>query len=86
MILSFFVFFGFLDSDASHCDLFPESASCKCYFFDNLGKLSPKHDRNDSNNRFNDVLRRRFLRQGFVIILIIIIITFLLFLVVVPCF
>lgn len=48
---------------ASHCDLFPESASCKCYFFDNLGKLSPKHDRNDSNNRFNDVLRRRFLRQ-----------------------
>ncbi|KAI5414762.1 hypothetical protein KIW84_040286 [Lathyrus oleraceus] len=29
--------------DASHCDLFPENASCKCYFFDNLGELSPKH-------------------------------------------
>ncbi|XP_045812924.1 protein MULTIPOLAR SPINDLE 1 isoform X1 [Trifolium pratense] len=50
--------------DASHCDLFPENASCKCYFFDNLGQLSPKRDGNDSsNNRFNDVLRRRFLRQ-----------------------
>ncbi|KAK2402453.1 protein MULTIPOLAR SPINDLE [Trifolium repens] len=49
--------------DASHCDLFHESASCKRYFFDNLGQLSPKHDRNDSDNRFNVVLRRRFLRQ-----------------------
>ncbi|WJX96781.1 hypothetical protein P8452_77944 [Trifolium repens] len=50
--------------DVSHCDLFPESASCKCYFFDNLERLSPKFDGNaSSNNRFNDVLRRRFLRQ-----------------------
>ncbi|CAL5199438.1 unnamed protein product [Lathyrus oleraceus] len=49
--------------DASHCDLFPENASCKCYFFDNLGELSPKHHVSDSFNRFNDVLRRRFLRQ-----------------------
>ncbi|WJX44683.1 hypothetical protein P8452_31631 [Trifolium repens] len=49
--------------DASHCDLFHESASCKRYFFDNLGQLSHKHDRNDSDNRFNVVLRRRFLRQ-----------------------
>ncbi|KAJ0030243.1 hypothetical protein Pint_14364 [Pistacia integerrima] len=30
--------------DSSHCDLFPQSASCKCYFFDRLGKLSPKID------------------------------------------
>ncbi|CAK8564280.1 unnamed protein product [Lathyrus sativus] len=49
--------------DASHCDLFPENASCKCYFFDNLGELSPKDHGNDSFNRFNDLLRRRFLRQ-----------------------
>ncbi|KAJ4709552.1 Protein MULTIPOLAR SPINDLE 1 [Melia azedarach] len=49
--------------DASHCDLFPQSASCKCYFFDNLGKLSPKGAADGSDRRFNDVLRRRFLRQ-----------------------
>ncbi|XP_021639228.2 protein MULTIPOLAR SPINDLE 1 [Hevea brasiliensis] len=49
--------------DASHCDLFPQSASCKCYFFDNLGKLSPKRDGDGFDRRFNDVLRRRFLRQ-----------------------
>ncbi|XP_004508234.2 protein MULTIPOLAR SPINDLE 1 isoform X2 [Cicer arietinum] len=49
--------------DASHCDLFPENASCKCYFFGSLGELNPKHHVNDSENRFNDVLRRRFLRQ-----------------------
>ncbi|XP_061347531.1 protein MULTIPOLAR SPINDLE 1 [Gastrolobium bilobum] len=49
--------------DTSHCDLFPESASCKCYFFDNSGELSPKHHGNGSHGRFNDVLRRRFLRQ-----------------------
>ncbi|XP_031250273.1 protein MULTIPOLAR SPINDLE 1-like [Pistacia vera] len=28
--------------DSSHCDLFPQSASFKCCFFDRLGKLSPK--------------------------------------------
>lgn len=61
------ILFFFLDADASHCDLFPGNASCKCYFFDSLGQLSPKHHGNDSNNRFNDVLRRRFLRQGFII-------------------
>ncbi|KAF2316999.1 hypothetical protein GH714_010194 [Hevea brasiliensis] len=49
--------------DASHCDLFPQSASCKCYFFDNLGKLSPKRDGDGFDRRFNDVLRLRFLRQ-----------------------
>ncbi|PSS21044.1 Argininosuccinate lyase [Actinidia chinensis var. chinensis] len=49
--------------DNSLCDLFPQSASCKCYFFDNLGKLSPILLGNDSDKRFNDVLRRRFLRQ-----------------------
>ncbi|KAG8651876.1 protein MULTIPOLAR SPINDLE 1 isoform X2 [Manihot esculenta] len=49
--------------DASHCDLFPQSASCKCYFFDKLGKLSPKRDEDGCDRRFNDVLRRRFLRQ-----------------------
>ncbi|XP_068310862.1 protein MULTIPOLAR SPINDLE 1 [Pyrus communis] len=50
--------------DASQCDLFPESASCKCYFFDDLGKLSPSKRLPDpSQCRFNDVLRRRFLRH-----------------------
>ncbi|KAL4654410.1 hypothetical protein ACB092_01G376300 [Castanea dentata] len=51
--------------DASQCDLFPKSASCKCYFFDNLGKLSPKRleVEDGSDRRFNDVLRRRFFRQ-----------------------
>ncbi|XP_021814009.1 protein MULTIPOLAR SPINDLE 1 isoform X1 [Prunus avium] len=51
-------------SDASQCDLFPQSASCKCYFFDNLGRLSPNKRLPDpSQCRFNDVLRRRFLRH-----------------------
>ncbi|KAK4481659.1 hypothetical protein RD792_012566 [Penstemon davidsonii] len=47
-------------------DLFPQNVSCKCYFFDNLGELSPKLsiDGSESDHkRFNDVLRRRFLRQ-----------------------
>ncbi|KAJ0090477.1 hypothetical protein Patl1_14532 [Pistacia atlantica] len=35
----------------------------KCYFFDNLGKLSPKIDGDASHRRFNGVLRRRFLKQ-----------------------
>ncbi|KAH7546157.1 hypothetical protein FEM48_Zijuj01G0170700 [Ziziphus jujuba var. spinosa] len=51
--------------DASQFDLFPQSSSCKCYFFDRLGKLSPKplSDSDCSDRRFNDVLRRRFIRQ-----------------------
>ncbi|XP_020231276.1 protein MULTIPOLAR SPINDLE 1 [Cajanus cajan] len=49
--------------DAPHYDLFPESAACKCYFFDNFGELSAKHHGTASESRFNDVLRRRFLRQ-----------------------
>ncbi|MBA0752642.1 hypothetical protein Gogos_001449, partial [Gossypium gossypioides] len=51
--------------EASQCDLFPQTASCKCYFFDNLGKLSPNRLGDGSDRRFHDVLRRRFLRQGF---------------------
>ncbi|XP_021277481.1 protein MULTIPOLAR SPINDLE 1 isoform X1 [Herrania umbratica] len=49
--------------DASQFDLFPQTASCKCYFFGNLGKLSPNRLGDASDRRFNDVLRRRFLRQ-----------------------
>ncbi|KAG6772237.1 hypothetical protein POTOM_023637 [Populus tomentosa] len=49
--------------DASQCDLFPQTALCKCYFFDNLGKLSPKPVGDGSDRRFNDILRRRFIRQ-----------------------
>ncbi|EOY31471.1 Multipolar spindle 1, putative isoform 4 [Theobroma cacao] len=49
--------------DASQCDLFPQTASCKCYFFDKMGKLSPNRLGDASDRRFNDVLRRRFLRQ-----------------------
>ncbi|GLT49573.1 hypothetical protein SLA2020_231220 [Shorea laevis] len=49
--------------DASQCDLLTQSASCKCFFFDSLGKFSSKPDGDASDCRFNDVLRRRFLRQ-----------------------
>ncbi|KAH0654772.1 hypothetical protein KY285_029654 [Solanum tuberosum] len=49
--------------DGSQCDIFPKSASCKCYFFDKLGLLSPKKIGAGSDQRFSDVLRRRFLRQ-----------------------
>ncbi|CAN4084400.1 unnamed protein product [Withania somnifera] len=49
--------------DGSQYDLFPKSASCKCYFFDKLGLLSPKITGDCSDKRFSDVLRRRFLRQ-----------------------
>jgi hypothetical protein len=61
----------FLPSDATQCDLFPQTASCKCYFFDNLGKLSSTRLGDGSDRRFNDVLRRRFLRQGNIIEIII---------------
>ncbi|WZZ31604.1 hypothetical protein YC2023_015005 [Brassica napus] len=46
----------------SHCDLFPASASCKCYFFDNLGEFSGRRFGEASQPRFSDVLRRRFIR------------------------
>ncbi|GMP35928.1 hypothetical protein CsSME_00008201 [Camellia sinensis var. sinensis] len=49
--------------DNSQCDLFPQSASCVCYFFDKLGELNPNRFLDSSDRRFNDVLRRRFLRQ-----------------------
>ncbi|KAF7146954.1 hypothetical protein RHSIM_Rhsim03G0258100 [Rhododendron simsii] len=49
--------------DNSQCDLFGQTANCKCYFFDNLGTLSPNRFSDDSDGRFSDVLRRRFLRQ-----------------------
>ncbi|KAJ6698656.1 PROTEIN MULTIPOLAR SPINDLE 1 [Salix purpurea] len=49
--------------DPLQCDLFPQTALCKCYFFDNLGKISPKTVGDGSDRRFNDILRRRFLRQ-----------------------
>ncbi|KAL8493087.1 hypothetical protein ACS0TY_024345 [Phlomoides rotata] len=47
--------------DGVHHDLFPQNVSCKCYFYDNLGQLSP-NDESDQK-RISDVLRRRFLRQ-----------------------
>ncbi|KAK2982639.1 hypothetical protein RJ640_007326 [Escallonia rubra] len=49
--------------DGVQYDLFPKTASCKCYFFDNLGRLSPSRFNDGGGRRFNDVLRRRFLRQ-----------------------
>ncbi|XP_038890478.1 protein MULTIPOLAR SPINDLE 1 isoform X2 [Benincasa hispida] len=49
--------------DASHDDLLSQNATCKCFFFDNMGKLNPKRLEDGTDNRFNDVLRRRFLRQ-----------------------
>nr|VDD32504.1 unnamed protein product [Brassica oleracea] len=48
--------------DAESCDLFPANASCKCYFFDNLGEFSGRRIGEASEPRFNDALRRRFLR------------------------
>ncbi|XP_010483346.1 PREDICTED: uncharacterized protein LOC104761878 [Camelina sativa] len=51
------------DAESSfHRDLFPANASCKCYFFDNLGVFSGMRIGEASEARFNDVLRRRFLR------------------------
>ncbi|GFQ03910.1 hypothetical protein PHJA_002534800 [Phtheirospermum japonicum] len=47
--------------DGLHHDAFPQSIPCKCYFFDNLGQLSPMHK--SDQKRFGDVLRRRFLRE-----------------------
>ncbi|CAH2069586.1 unnamed protein product [Thlaspi arvense] len=47
---------------ASQRDLFPANASCKCYFFDNLGEFSGRRIGEAFEPRFNDVLRRRFLR------------------------
>ncbi|XP_010443500.1 PREDICTED: uncharacterized protein LOC104726354 [Camelina sativa] len=47
---------------AFHRDLFPANASCKCYFFENLGVFSGMRIGEASEARFNDVLRRRFLR------------------------
>ncbi|KAE8651640.1 hypothetical protein Csa_021214 [Cucumis sativus] len=52
-----------LTLDASHDDLLSQNSSCKCFFFDNLGKLNPTRLQDGTDNRFNDVLRRRFLRQ-----------------------
>ncbi|KAM0010346.1 putative protein MULTIPOLAR SPINDLE 1 [Helianthus debilis subsp. tardiflorus] len=50
--------------DGMHHEVFQGSASCKCYFFDNLGKLSPNEISGEGfDERFKDVLRRRFLRQ-----------------------
>ncbi|CAK9168876.1 unnamed protein product [Ilex paraguariensis] len=49
--------------DDMQCDLFPQSANCKCYFFDNMGNSSPMRFGDGSDRRFNDVLRRRFLSQ-----------------------
>ncbi|KAG9148708.1 hypothetical protein Leryth_013399 [Lithospermum erythrorhizon] len=46
--------------DGVQYDMFPKQASCKCYFFDNLRKLT-RSQLEDST--INDVLRRRFLRQ-----------------------
>ncbi|KAJ4957968.1 hypothetical protein NE237_025079 [Protea cynaroides] len=50
--------------DGRQYDLFPHSASCRCYFYDNLGKLNPKRMQweNESGCRINEVLKRRFLR------------------------
>nr|GMC61080.1 multipolar spindle [Ipomoea batatas] len=43
-------------------DIFPQGALCKCYFFDNLGQFCPISG-DDCDQRFSDVLHRRFLRQ-----------------------
>lgn len=57
--------FTFGVSDGLTYDVFPQNASCKCYFFDNMAELSNTQVDNCSDWRFNDVLRRRFFRQGY---------------------
>jgi hypothetical protein len=57
--------------DASQRDLFPQTGLCKCFFFNNLGKLRPKQAGDGSDRRFNDALHRRFLREGLIILIII---------------
>ncbi|PWA77299.1 hypothetical protein CTI12_AA222160 [Artemisia annua] len=50
--------------DGMHNEMLTGGASCKCYFFDNLGELRPNDDISGGDGgRFTDVLRRRFLRQ-----------------------
>ncbi|RWR91261.1 protein MULTIPOLAR SPINDLE 1 isoform X1 [Cinnamomum micranthum f. kanehirae] len=50
--------------DGSERDLVPEISSCKCYFFENCGKLSPRGvDLGGDHHWINEVLHRRFLRQ-----------------------
>ncbi|KAF9617310.1 hypothetical protein IFM89_035291 [Coptis chinensis] len=53
--------------DGFENDLFPPNASCKCYFFDNLGKFvttsNSDNQEDESDRRVNQVLHRRFLRQ-----------------------
>ncbi|CAI0427574.1 unnamed protein product [Linum tenue] len=49
---------------SSQCDLFPQTAVCKCYFFDDVGKLRFEGAGDGSVSRFDDVIRRRFFRQG----------------------
>nr|GEW18436.1 protein multipolar spindle 1 isoform X2 [Tanacetum cinerariifolium] len=47
-----------------HNEMLTGGASCKCYFFDNLGELKPNDDiSGGEGGSFTDVLRRRFLRQ-----------------------
>ncbi|XP_068649321.1 protein MULTIPOLAR SPINDLE 1 [Aristolochia californica] len=52
--------------DEPQHDPFTDFASCKCYFFDDLGKPSSPGVQSGSDTsaqQFNDVLHRRFLRQ-----------------------
>ncbi|PKI52363.1 hypothetical protein CRG98_027289 [Punica granatum] len=49
--------------DASRAHQVPEVASCKCYFYNELGKMSSKELVDGSDCSFSDVLRRRFLKQ-----------------------
>ena len=53
-------------SYALRSDLYPQTASCKCYFFSDLETLISKqlNDDSQSDQRLTDVLHRRFLGQG----------------------
>ncbi|KAL2936415.1 Protein MULTIPOLAR SPINDLE 1 [Bienertia sinuspersici] len=48
--------------DDLRCDLYPQSAACKCYFFNDLQSTSSKQLAEGSDHRLNDALHRRFLR------------------------
>lgn len=52
----------FTSGEMRHDLLFPLNISCKCYYYDDLGELSS--NQGSYQERINDVLRRRFLRQG----------------------
>ncbi|KAL9328218.1 hypothetical protein ACSQ67_003221 [Phaseolus vulgaris] len=47
-----------------------ENVACKCYFFEKIEEVNPKHHETGYGSRFNDVLRGQFVKQGVIIIVL----------------